>query len=146
MDDRLITPADLVAEARTWIGTPWRHQQRHKGMGADCGGFILGCLWALDYPPARGYDYKNYSDIPDTGTLRAICDRLLDRTPSYAPGDVVMMRLGGAPQHLGIVGDGYGGLSLIHSYVQARRVREERIDDAWRSAIVQSWRLRAAGA
>ena len=34
-----MTPAmrdAVVAEAKTWLGTPWRHMQRIKGVGVDC--------------------------------------------------------------------------------------------------------------
>lgn len=138
MDSLHIKAANVIAEVRSWIGTPWKHQQRVKGWGADCGGYILGVLWALDYPPARGYDYKNYSNIPDAATLRSICDTLLDRVAEYAPGDIGLLRLGGKVQHVGIEGDGFDGASLIHSYVTARKVREERIDENWWESIVQA--------
>ena len=26
----------VVSEAKTWLGTPWRHMQRLKGVGVDC--------------------------------------------------------------------------------------------------------------
>jgi cell wall-associated NlpC family hydrolase len=30
----------IVAEAETWLNTPFRHQGRLKGQGVDCVGFI----------------------------------------------------------------------------------------------------------
>ncbi len=36
------TRAALIAEARTWIGTPWHHQAAVKGAGCDCIGFVRG--------------------------------------------------------------------------------------------------------
>lgn len=35
---------NLVAEARTWIGTPYRHQASLKGVGCDCLGLLRG-VW-----------------------------------------------------------------------------------------------------
>lgn len=32
--------ADVVAEARTWKGTPYQHKGRVKGVGVDCGGLL----------------------------------------------------------------------------------------------------------
>ncbi len=41
---RLTTRAAVVAEARAWIGTPYRHQASLKGVGADCLGLVRG-VW-----------------------------------------------------------------------------------------------------
>jgi hypothetical protein len=32
----------FIAQARTWIGTPFHHQGRLKGVGCDCLGLIVG--------------------------------------------------------------------------------------------------------
>ncbi len=41
----MITEAEgrrrVVAEALTWLGTPWRHRAKIKGVGVDCGQFPL---------------------------------------------------------------------------------------------------------
>ncbi|KAB1072831.1 NlpC/P60 family protein [Methylobacterium planeticum] len=39
-----IDPAAIVAEARDWLGTPYRHQASLKGVGCDCLGLIRG-VW-----------------------------------------------------------------------------------------------------
>ncbi len=36
--------AAIVAEARAWIGTPYRHQASLKGIGCDCLGLLRG-VW-----------------------------------------------------------------------------------------------------
>jgi cell wall-associated NlpC family hydrolase len=36
--------AAIVAEARSWIGTPYRHQASLKGVGTDCLGLLRG-VW-----------------------------------------------------------------------------------------------------
>jgi NlpC/P60 family putative phage cell wall peptidase len=42
-----ITPDLIVAEARSWIGTPYRHQASLKGVGCDCLGLVRGVWRAL---------------------------------------------------------------------------------------------------
>jgi NlpC/P60 family putative phage cell wall peptidase len=37
-------PARIVTEARSWIGTPYRHQASLKGVGCDCLGLLRG-VW-----------------------------------------------------------------------------------------------------
>ena len=39
-----LTRAALVAEARSWIGTPYQHQASLKGVGCDCLGLLRG-VW-----------------------------------------------------------------------------------------------------
>lgn len=40
--------AEVIAEARGWIGTPYRHQGRRKGVGCDCLGLLIG-VWRAVY-------------------------------------------------------------------------------------------------
>src|ERR1700760_2640405 len=37
-----LSRADIVAEARAWIGTPYPHQASLKGVGCDCLGLVRG--------------------------------------------------------------------------------------------------------
>jgi NlpC/P60 family putative phage cell wall peptidase len=39
-----LTRQDIVAEARSWIGTPYQHQASLKGVGCDCLGLVRG-IW-----------------------------------------------------------------------------------------------------
>ena len=43
-----ITPTVIIAEARSWIGTPYRHQASLKGVGCDCLGLVRG-VWRTLY-------------------------------------------------------------------------------------------------
>jgi cell wall-associated NlpC family hydrolase len=138
-----ITAAEFMLEARTWIGTPWLHQARAKGIGADCGGFVLGALWAIGYPAE---DYVGYNgQVYDARELRNLCDRTLIRVNDVRIGDVLLLRLNRDPTHLGIVGDAGSGpdcLSLIHTY-PGKGVREVSLDATWRGLrFVQAYRLR----
>ena len=70
--------AEILAAARTWLGTPWRHQGRLKGVAVDCGGLILGVgreLGLLDF------DTRAYGRIPDGQQLRALCEQHLVSKP-----------------------------------------------------------------
>ena len=40
----IITPTDIVAAARQWLGTPYAHQASLKGIGCDCLGLVRG-VW-----------------------------------------------------------------------------------------------------
>lgn len=123
----MTTRADVVAEARTWIGVPWVHQHRSR-QGVDCAGLIICVARDLGLLPAD-FDLNGYSRRPD-GTLLAVCDEHMDRIDRSAmqPGDVLVVATEHDPQHMGILGDyRHGGLSLIHAASKAGRVIETRL-------------------
>jgi cell wall-associated NlpC family hydrolase len=111
------TRADVIAEARTWLDTPYLHQHRAKGHGVDCAGLVIGVARELGIV-ARDFDVNGYPREPDGKTLLEICDRFMDRVPmaDIRPGNVLVYSFAKHPAHLGIVGDYmYGGLSLIQA-------------------------------
>lgn len=124
----MTTRADVVAEARTWLGTKWIHQHRAKGQGVDCAGLIICVARDLGLLSAD-FDINGYSRMPD-GTLLAVCDEHMDCIDRSAmqPGDVLVMATEHDPQHMGFLGDyRHGGLSLIHATNRAGRVVETRL-------------------
>lgn len=51
---------EVIAEAKTWLGTPYQHKGRVKGVGVDCGGLLYQVYkpwrpdmvpFPKDYPP-----------------------------------------------------------------------------------------------
>ena len=124
----MITRAQVVAEARTWIDTPWIHQHRAKGVGVDCIGLIICVARDLGIS-APDTDYTGYGRRPD-GALLSLCDQHMVRISRDAmqPGDVLVLAVENDPQHMGIIGDyRHGGLSLIHAASKAGRVIETRL-------------------
>lgn len=112
----MITRTAIVAEARGWIGTPYIHQHRTKGVGVDCVGLLICVARGLQMV-APDFDIVGYSRQPD-GSLLAKCGQLMTRIHGDPqPGDAVVMRFDSDPCHLGIVGDYHvaGNLSLIHA-------------------------------
>lgn len=139
---------DVVTEARTWIGTPFHHQGRKKGVGVDCGGLVgavamdVGLLpsnfWRCAFAPFAGY-----ARTPANEALRGICERFMDSTTDPQPGDILLMRFASEPQHLAIVAPYlHGGLSIIHAYSRADRVIEHRYADVWIARTVAAYSFR----
>jgi len=48
----MVTRAEIIAEARTWLKTPWRHQGRLKGIACDCVGHIVCVPARVGHLPA----------------------------------------------------------------------------------------------
>jgi NlpC/P60 family putative phage cell wall peptidase len=118
----------IVAEARSWIGTPYHHQARAKGVGVDCAGLVIGIARELGMV-APDFDISGYARRPDGWSFLSWSDQHMRRIPraQMGPGSCVVVRFDQHPQHIGIVGDYvHGGLSIIHA-IQGRGVVETRL-------------------
>ena len=143
----MITRAQVVAEARTWIGTRWHHQASIKGVGSDCIGLVAGVArtlgivggdeFAVD-PAVRGYGRE-----PDPDMLLAACARYLEpvHLPEVQLGDILLLRFSSEPQHFALISQRNPDY-MLHAYAQARRIVENRIDAVWRSRIVRAYSYR----
>jgi cell wall-associated NlpC family hydrolase len=120
---------DIVAAARGWLGTPFHHQARIKGVGVDCVGLLIGLAREFGMLEPT-WDVQGYDRDPDGSTLMANCNAVMtpiDRS-AMQPGDVVCVRFDNHPQHLGVLGDyRHGGLSIIHASGNAGSVIETRL-------------------
>ena len=127
---------EILAAARSWLGTPWRHQGRLKGVAVDCGGLIIGVGKELGL---LEFDTRAYGRIPDGQQLRALCEQHLmpKLINEVASGDVLLMRISRHPQHLAIVGDRGDPFSLIHAYADAGACGPK-----WLRRIVVAYSLR----
>ncbi len=140
-------PVELVAStARSWLGTPWRHQAAMKGLGCDCVGLVRGvgveCGFMTDPVEEESRPFRGYSVVPHPPTMKRGLDLFLCRLPSIRDarqGDVLWFRIGGRPQHLGILVDN-GGL-MVHAAV-GHGVIEHLIDpQKWAKLAVAAWRF-----
>ncbi len=112
----MTTREAVVAEARSWIGTPWHHAGRVKGVGVDCVGLPVGVLRACG-AVAQDFDVPPYVQSPD-GTMIKTCSRYMTqiKRSEMQIGDLIVLASDVVPQHLGIVGDyQHGGMSIIHA-------------------------------
>lgn len=136
----MTTPDDIITEARTWLGTPFRHQGRVRGLGVDCAGLVIGVGNALALFGGEHVDHRAYGHSPHAGAMAQVLATHLDRVlgDDLRPGDVLHMRFDAEPQHLAI----YTGETIIHSYAVVRKCVEHRLDDVWRARIDSVWRYR----
>lgn len=124
----MVTRADIIAEARTWVGTPFHHQGRLKGVGVDCAGVIVGVAHALGL---SDYDRHDYGREPYCGMLRSTLDEHMHRVQGDPlPGDVLLMAFDREEQHLAILTDQN---TIIHAYEHVGRCVEHRYADVWRA-------------
>lgn len=131
---------EIVSVARSWIGTPYRHQASLKGVGCDCLGLVRG-VWREIYgsepelPPAYQPDWAERSG---EDRLRGAARRYFGAELPAAemqPGDLLLFcwRPDFPAKHAGILSTED---RFIHAYEQAAVIE---------SALVPSWRRRIAG-
>lgn len=135
------TKADIIAEARSWLGTPYRHQGRLKGVAVDCAGVIIGVGKACGCMPTDGSaDITGYSREPDPVKMRTALRSLLDPIPlaEIGPACVAWMRGVERPQHLGIVSERN---TLIHA-VNGKGCEELPIESKEQFRIIAAYRFR----
>ena len=91
----------IIAAARTWLGTPYRHRAATLGAGCDCLGLLRG-VWRSVYGsepmavPAYGASLR---DPRHKGALVAAAEKLLQPAgPMPEAGQVVLFRLSGQPE------------------------------------------------
>jgi len=133
--------AEIVAEARAWIGTPYVHQASACQAGADCLGLLRG-VWRTVYgsePEAAPAYSPDWSEAARQERLWRAAERHLNAktTTQLAVGDVLLFRMrdGGVAKHLGIAS--VPGLTpkFVHAYT-GHGVIESPLSAPWRRRIV----------
>lgn len=136
----------VVASARAWIGTPYRHQASCKGAGTDCLGLLRG-VWreVLGAEPERAPAYsKDWSEPARIETLWHAAERHLvpKLLGDEAPGDVLLFRMreGSVAKHLGLAGEVGDHATFIHAY-SGHAVVESPLSTPWRRRIVARFKF-----
>lgn len=127
----------VVALARSWIGTPYRHQASLKGIGADCLGLIRG-VWRELYesepetPPAYTRDWAEVAS--EDALLQAAKRHLIEaERADIQTGDVLLFhyRKDLPCKHAAIA---VSDKRMIHAY-QGAAVAETSIGPWWQRRV-----------
>jgi len=137
------TPSHIIAEARSWIGTPYRHQASVKGAGCDCLGLIRG-VWRALYgeEPERAPPYaRDWAEVAAGEPLAEAGLRHLAPVDvnRFAPGDILLFRwrAGMVAKHAAIVSTPD---TMIHAHDGAA-VTEVALAPWWRRRIAYAFRF-----
>lgn len=135
-----MTGAQFAALARAWLGTPWHHQGALKDVGCDCAGLVMGVAREAGLADVS---VSGYPRLPRGHELEGYCDAHMVRVPRQAlqVGDVAAFRYGGDPQHLAIIGEQSGRLSMIHAHAPSRKVIETILAEPWLSRLALVYRV-----
>ena len=104
-----VTRDDIVALARSWIGTPYHHQASTLGAGVDCIGLVRGvyrALYGREAEALPGYS-RDWAEAGGIETLMAAAGRHLVAIDANQarPGEVVVFRYrtGSVAKHAAIL-------------------------------------------
>lgn len=137
--------AVVVAEAMTWLRTPWHHMARVKGVGVDCAQFLVGVFEAVGLVPPLDLGY-----YPPDWHLHQDRPRFLEKLAEHAdpiatsnpqPGDIAMFKFGRHAAHGSIV---VSWPLIIHAYLDERRVvlSDVAASPALAGRLAGIWRVR----
>lgn len=132
--------AAVVAEALSWVGTPFHDCAGVKGEGCDCAHLLIRCYAAVglipqEQDPAYSPQWFQHRDEPRfLQGLEAHGGRRIDPAAAL-PGDVLMYTFGRHAAHAAIIVD---ATSIVHAYKPVglvtrgdRREFAHRLDSAW---------------
>jgi hypothetical protein len=143
----MATRAEIVAEARRWLGTPFHHQGYKRGGGADCVGLICGIALELGIEGAEewrdGAQYHQYGRPPNPRFLLKTCDHFLDKIEIDAAheADIFVLSFEREPMHFGLITQ-VDPIYVVHALYGIGRVVEHRFDALWQSRIRLAYAFR----
>ncbi|GJE17608.1 NlpC/P60 family protein [Methylobacterium marchantiae] len=139
----------IVAEARGWIGTPYRHQASLKGVGCDCLGLVRG-VWreflgpepetAPPYSASWAESAAHGADpMAEAARRHLVAMPALSEIYEPAAGEVLLFafRLHLPAKHCAIA---CGGGTMIHAHDGAA-VTEVAVTRWWRRHMVHVFRF-----
>lgn len=131
--------SDIVAAARGWLGTPYRHQASVKGVGCDCLGLVRG-IWREFYgdePEAVPNYSASWGEGKGVDVLSEVAEKHLVKCGFPSTGRVVIFRMRPniIAKHCGIM---IGNGKFIHS-TEGHGVVEVHMVPWYSSRIVGSY-------
>lgn len=132
----MIERAEIVAKAREYLGTPFAHQARVKGVGIDCVGLVIGVAQELGL---ASVEITGYARQPDPVAFRALMrEHMVEKTfVERSFGDVLSFAFV-SEQHVGIITQ-LDPLSVVHCWSKAGKCVEHALDSVWMQRIRGCW-------
>ena len=129
-----VTPQQVIAEARGWLGVPFRHQGRARS-GIDCVGLPIVVGQALGIF-SRRLEVANYGRLPSAELVERLMQHCV-RLPSPVPGSLVAIAWTRTAAHVALC----TGDTLVHAYESVGRVVEHGYRGRWIRLTHSAWAL-----
>lgn len=135
-----IDGSQIVAKAREYIGTPWHHCGRKKGVGVDCAGLVVGVFMELGVvlSDCAHYTQSNNLEI----VTECLGDDFVEVLGDWQAGDIALMNYGPVTNHLGVLAPVGEEWEVIHAWASetAPRVVSHNLSEKWRRRIYKVYR------
>lgn len=134
---------EIVAIARTWIGTPYHHQAGLKGIGCDCLGLVRGVYGEVmgEEPEAPPPYTPDWAEATGRETLIEAAARHLEPVSKgeALPGDILIFRFtpSSMAKHAGIL---VTPERMVHAY-SGRAVVEVHLGPWWQRRLAACFRF-----
>lgn len=120
----------IVSTARSYIGTPYRHQGRSIA-GMDCIGLVIRVGEDCGYQ--INHEKYVYEQIPNPIVLWAGMNSNFKPQKVIREGDILVFRIYKEPQHMALYA---GGNRMIHAYENISKVSEHNFTPAWQKRLL----------
>lgn len=142
-----MTGAEIVAIARSWVGTPYHHQASLKGVGTDCLGLVRG-IWR----EIHAAEPEKIPPYTPSWSESSGAERMLEGARRHmremtagamAPGDILLFRIreGAVAKHAGVLTT---PSHMIHAQ-EGVPVCEVAVSPWWRRRIAGVFRIPGVG-
>jgi len=135
--------AAVVAEARTWLATPYHHAAAVKGAGVDCAFLLISVFHACGLLPAidpRPYPHDWHLHRDDERFMGWV-EQYADPVADPLPGDIALYQFGRCVSHGALVVE---WPMVIHAYVREGCTYADGMRGQLANRLVGFWRLREA--
>ena len=140
--------SDIVEKAKTWIGTPFKHQGRDKYIGADCAGLIIGVgeeTGSMKLDDIEKKILKRYRRFPAPSEVLNLLKRFFNQVEDGGQkiGDVALIKSRDSRSgHLGIITQLEPFLIIIHANDNLGKIVEQGIPLRSASRVAGYFRYR----
>lgn len=129
-----MTPGEVITEARTWVGVPFRHQGRNRH-AIDCVGLPIVVCQNLGLIGSN-FEITNYGRLPSlelVERLKSHCYQI----PAAVPGSLIVIAWTKIAAHVAIC----TGETMIHAYESVGRVVEHGYRGRWIRLTHSVWAI-----
>lgn len=134
----------IIAEALTWVDTPYHHLARVKGVGVDCAQLVAGIVENSGVSKSK-INIETYSI---EWHMHSREERMCDIIESFgciridpkdiSPGDILAFKFGRVNSHLGILINDH---QFIHARLDVGRVVVNELSGDWLRRLDRAYKF-----
>ena len=134
----------IILEAMDWVGTPYHHQARLKGVGVDCAQLVAGVAENV-FPRLKPINTEVYSVEWHLHNKEEKMCEMIEKfkctqvsLEEMQPGDIITFKFGRVQSHMGIlVTDG----QFIHARMDVKKVVINQLSGEWLERLGRAYKF-----